>query len=85
MLDLLDGAFANTGVVPDAVLTGGHVHNYQRFTRTHEFNKKVPYIVAGAGGYYNLHWMQKSVPPVKPLPCNFPTEKMLFWTNATIG
>jgi predicted phosphodiesterase len=60
MLDLLDNAFEKTGVLPDAVLTG-HVHNYQRFTRTHSDGKKVPYIVAGAGGYWHLHWMQQGV------------------------
>jgi hypothetical protein len=60
MLELLDNAFDKTGVTPDAVFTA-HVHNYQRFTRTHKNNKKVPYIVAGAGGYWNLHWIQKSV------------------------
>jgi acid phosphatase type 7 len=59
MLQLLDNAIDNTGVIPDAVFTA-HVHNYQRFTRTHK-NKKVPYIVAGAGGYWHLHWMQESV------------------------
>jgi hypothetical protein len=60
MLDLLDTTFEKTGVTPDAVLTG-HVHNYQRFTRTHANGKKVPYVVAGAGGYWHLHWMQQGV------------------------
>lgn len=59
MLNLLDNAFENTEVIPDAVFAA-HVHNYQRFTRTYK-NRKLPYIVAGAGGYWNLHWMQKSV------------------------
>jgi acid phosphatase type 7 len=60
MLELLDNAIDNTGVIPDAVFTA-HVHNYQRFTRIHKGNKKVPYIVAGAGGYWHLHWVQESV------------------------
>jgi hypothetical protein len=61
MLELLDNAIDNTGIVPDAVFTA-HVHNYQRFTRIHKKNnKKVPYIVAGAGGYWHLHWVQDSV------------------------
>ena len=48
------------GRVPDAVLAG-HVHNYQRFTRTLQKpkNRKVTYLVAGAGGYWHLHPMQK--------------------------
>jgi acid phosphatase type 7 len=67
MLDLLDNAFEKTNVIPDAVFTA-HVHNYQRFTRTYSSNnsndgykKKVPFIVAGSGGYWNLHWMQNDV------------------------
>ncbi len=42
--------------VPDAVLSG-HVHNYQRFTRTIN-GQRVPVLVAGAGGYHNLTPMQ---------------------------
>ncbi len=65
MLNLLDRSFKNTDVIPDAVFTG-HVHNYQRFTRTYtsENNgnkKQVPFIVAGAGGYWHLHWMQDGI------------------------
>jgi 3',5'-cyclic AMP phosphodiesterase CpdA len=52
---LIDAAVAASGRVPDAVLTA-HVHNYQRFTRTMQ-GRQVPYIVAGAGGYWHLHPM----------------------------
>ncbi len=45
----------HTGRIPDAVFSG-HVHNYQRFSRTIQA-RTVPYIVAGAGGYWNLHYM----------------------------
>ncbi|MDP9099516.1 MAG: metallophosphoesterase [Verrucomicrobiota bacterium] len=55
---LLDGAYKTAKRLPDAVLNG-HVHNFQRFTR--QYGKKtVPYFVAGAGGYHNLHGMQKA-------------------------
>jgi acid phosphatase type 7 len=54
---LLDSAFETTKRIPDAVLTG-HVHNYQRFTRQLD-GRGVPYIVAGAGGYWHLHYMAK--------------------------
>jgi hypothetical protein len=50
---VLDAEFAGAGRVPDAVFCG-HVHNYQRFVRDHD-GRQVPYIVAGAGGYHNLH------------------------------
>jgi acid phosphatase type 7 len=55
---ILDKAFADAGRFADVVLTG-HVHNYQRFTRR-VGGRDVPYIVAGAGGYHNLHKMQAS-------------------------
>jgi hypothetical protein len=55
MHDALDAAFAKAGRYADMVLAG-HVHDYQRFTRTLASPKRqIPYIVAGAGGYHNLH------------------------------
>jgi hypothetical protein len=54
---LLDAAFAQANRTPTAVLCG-HVHNYQRFSRTLG-TATVPYIVAGAGGYHNLHHLAK--------------------------
>ena len=56
--DLLDQSFKSAGRVADAVFTG-HVHNFQRFTRKIG-DKQVPYIVAGGGGYWNLHHMRKA-------------------------
>ncbi len=47
----------------------GHVHNYQRFSRV-VGTQKIPYVVAGAGGYANdvgsLHKLQPELttPPV---------------------
>ena len=54
MIELLENAFEETGVRPDVVFSG-HVHNYQRFARHYADGKKVPFIVAGAGGYDELH------------------------------
>lgn len=54
MIDFLENAFLLSGVRPDAVFSG-HVHNYQRFTKIYEDGATVPYIVAGAGGYADLH------------------------------
>ena len=53
MRQLLEDAFAASSRTPDLVLTG-HVHNYQRFT-VPQADKTLTYIVAGAGGYPNLH------------------------------
>ncbi len=43
-----------TNTLPDIVLSG-HVHNYQRFSKSYPNGKTVPFIVAGAGGYAQLH------------------------------
>ena len=48
-----DDAFASAGVIPDIVFSG-HVHNYQRFSKTYP-GKTVPFVVAGAGGYAQMH------------------------------
>lgn len=71
MLQLLDNAVQKSGRTPDIVFTG-HVHNYQRFTRKMG-NHDVPYIVAGAGGYWHLHTMQKQTDgsPLQ-VPLNMP-------------
>ena len=65
MGELLDTAFAAASRVPDLVLTA-HVHNYQRFSRTYD-GRQIPYLVAGAGGYHNLHYMA-TLPDGSPLP-----------------
>ncbi len=68
ILNAIDQAVAASGRTPDAVLSG-HVHNYQRFSRV-VGAKRIPYVVAGAGGYANdvgsLHKLQPELttPPV---------------------
>jgi hypothetical protein len=52
---LLDQAFAIAARQPQLVLSG-HVHNYQRFTRSLGA-QQLPYVVIGNGGYHNLHEM----------------------------
>jgi len=61
----LDQAFKDSARVPDLVLSG-HVHDYQRFTRTID-GKKVPYIVSGNGGYHNLHQLAAGATPGEEL------------------
>jgi hypothetical protein len=65
MADALDEAFNDSGRVPDLVLSG-HVHDYQRFTRTIG-EKKVPYVVSGNGGYFNLHQLASGAAPGEQL------------------
>jgi predicted MPP superfamily phosphohydrolase len=65
MIDALDQAFSDSGRVPDLVLSG-HVHDYQRFTRTIG-EKQVPYVVSGNGGYHNLHQLAGDAAPGEEL------------------
>ena len=69
---ILDQAIQESMRTPDAVFAG-HVHNYQRFTRSLN-SRDVPYIVAGAGGYWNLHYMQKVNGAAIQAPYQIPGE-----------
>lgn len=69
--DTLDNAFNETRRWPDMVFAA-HVHNYQRFTREIA-QRHIPYIVAGAGGYWHLHYMAKQPDGSKtPIPFKMP-------------
>jgi hypothetical protein len=74
-------------VWPDAVFSG-HVHNYQRFTRSvdrlandhpHAEQKQIPYLIAGAGGFANtaqrLHKIQRDSQGNPPGPLPFTTTR----------
>ena len=50
MQNQMDAIFKDTGVWPHAVLCG-HVHNYQRFTRTRPDGTQIPFISCGNGGH----------------------------------
>jgi predicted phosphodiesterase len=54
MIELFENAYQETGIRPDIVLSG-HVHTYQRFSKKYGDGVEVPFIVAGAGGYDELH------------------------------
>jgi hypothetical protein len=58
MLEDLDNVFTQTGIWPDAVLSG-HTHHYERWTRNVN-GKEIPYIIAGCGGY--------NMRPISPAP-----------------
>ena len=71
MLKTIDAACQSAGRWPDAVFTA-HVHNYQRFTRNLS-GRHIPYIVAGAGGYWHLHYMAHQPDGSKtPIPFTMP-------------
>jgi hypothetical protein len=67
LADALEACFAEAGRVPDAVFTG-HAHNYQRFARRLG-DRRIPYVVAGAGGYYERHALAEGL---SGLPASFP-------------
>jgi hypothetical protein len=62
MGDALDAASTESARSPDLVLSG-HVHDYQRFTRTLAGGKAIPYVVIGNSGYHNLHRLAKDASP----------------------
>jgi hypothetical protein len=55
MLTLVTKVFTQAKRVPD-IIFGGHVHNYQRFTRIWN-GQQVPACVVGNSGYHTLHPM----------------------------
>jgi len=86
----IDSAIHTTGRIPTAILSG-HVHSYQRYERT--IGKvKVPYIVAGAGGYANaaklMHTVERGTNG-KPLPRDFQTThpdlKLAYFVDVDPG
>jgi len=73
MKELLDGVFEEANVWPDLILSG-HVHNYQRFTREYDDGTQIPYIVAGAGGYWHLHAVDSKAAPIYVPSLDFFTD-----------
>src|SRR5262245_59798623 len=73
MRSLLQDSFAKAARIPDLVLSG-HVHNYQRFT-VPTSGRELSYVVAGAGGYPNLHRMAEVDGHPLPTP----------WTDPNTG
>jgi hypothetical protein len=68
MKDALEHAAQQAGRHPEMIVAG-HVHDYQRLTKTMAGGVQLPYLVVGAGGYHNLHSImkvngQRMIPPV---------------------
>ncbi len=59
MISFLEDAFRESGVRPDIIFSG-HVHNYQRFHKNYPDGKILPFIVAGAGGFDELHGLART-------------------------
>lgn len=65
MQTFLDTCFETANVKPDLILSG-HVHNYQRFNKQYADGKVLPFIIAGAGGYAQLHAIAELNDPAFP-------------------
>jgi hypothetical protein len=77
ILDAIDQAAAEANRYPDAVFSG-HVHSYQRFTRTIN-NQSFLYVIAGAGGYAtnekSMHKLQTDPNNSGQIPLPFQTTR----------
>ncbi len=60
MADAVQHAINDSRRVPNMILTA-HVHNYQRIERSIVPGSVTPFVVAGMGGYYNLHTLSAAV------------------------
>ncbi len=60
MADAVQQAINDSKRLPNLVLTA-HVHDYQRVERVAVPGITTPFIVAGMGGYYNLHQLNSPV------------------------
>ena len=60
----IDAVCTSVGVWPHAVLSG-HVHNYQRFTRTRPSGEQIPYVVCGNGGHNLVSLNRAGAPPLR--------------------
>lgn len=76
MITLLEGIFEETGVRPDIVFSG-HVHNYQRLVKHYDSGRPVCYVVAGGGGYDELH-------AIAELTDNRFTNELEIFDNVTL-
>jgi len=65
MQQFINSAFEEANVFPDIVFSG-HVHNYQRFSKHYDNGKNLPFIVAGAGGFADLHKIAQPRDPEFP-------------------
>jgi hypothetical protein len=68
MKQVIEAAADAAGRHPDMILAG-HVHDYQRLSKQRADGTIVPYLITGAGGYHNLHRIQRvigqsMIPPV---------------------
>jgi hypothetical protein len=81
--DTLDQCFARAERTPDAVLSA-HAHNYQRFSRVHD-GREIPYVVAGSGGFHELHPLGYGVPDPPASFTGLPGLTLEAYQHAAFG
>lgn len=91
MADVLQHAINDSRRVPNLVLAA-HVHNYQRIERKIVDSGPTPFLVAGHGGYYQLHGMNLDTPAPpsggshgkhEPTVADHDTAATLIYSNHT--
>ncbi len=81
--DALDDCFAAAGRAPDAVFSA-HAHNYQRFSRVHG-GRTIPYVVAGSGGFPEIHGMGYGIPDTPASFAGLPGLTLESYQHAAFG
>jgi 3',5'-cyclic AMP phosphodiesterase CpdA len=79
----LDACFERAGRCPDLVLSA-HAHNYQRFTRTYR-GEAIPYVVAGSGGFHELHGVGYGLPDTPASFTGLPGLTLEAYQHAAFG
>ncbi len=81
--DRLDECFARAQRAPNAVFSA-HAHNYQRSTRLHQ-GREIPYVVAGSGGFPELHRLAYGLPDTSARFAGFPALTLEAYHHVAFG
>lgn len=81
--EALDECFATAGRAPDAVFSA-HAHNYQRFSRSYA-GRAIPYVVAGSGGFPELHRLGYGIPDTPASFAGLPGVTLEAYQYAAFG
>lgn len=81
MGEALDSAFAGAERYPNMVLSG-HVHDYQRFTRS-VAGHDIVYVVIGNSGYHNLHALASDAETGMTIPADDGSSVMFEYGDAS--
>jgi acid phosphatase type 7 len=81
--DVLDDCFAGARRAPDAVFSA-HAHNYQRFSRAYG-GRMIPYVVAGSGGFPELHRLGYGIPDTPASFAGLPGLTLEAYQHAAFG